>query len=304
MVIDMDKVGIPRSLFYYYHGEIWKNFLENLNINYIISPNTNKEIMGRGIKVSNDEMCLALKNYLGHIDYLKDKCDYIIVPRICNYKSNNQTCTNFWALYDIVNNMFDINILNYNIDLEKGETLKKGLYKIGKMLGKSTKEIKDAYKKAIYQYELKRSKNIQINLNKLNSKKAKILIVSHPYNTYDNMIGMDIIKYLTNQDIEIVYSDKFDNNITNKLSKKLSKNLYFKYSKESIGSIIYALDKIDGIIFISSFPCAPDSLVNELVMRKIKKPYINLIIDNNSSFTGFETRLESFIDVLRGNIHV
>ena len=64
------------------------------------------------------------------------------------------------------------------------------------------------------------------------------------------------------------------------------------------------MNKIDGIIFVSAFPCAPDSLVNELVMRKIKKPYINLILDNNFSFTALETRLESFIDVLRGNIYV
>ncbi len=300
----MDKIGIPRSLFYYYHGDIWKTFFETLDIPYIISPRTNKEIMERAIKVSNDEMCLALKNYLGHIDYLKDKCNCIIIPRICNYKVNNQTCTNFWAAYDIVNNIFDINILNYNIDLEKGETLKKGLYKIGKELGKSHLDIKKAYKKAIYQYEIKKKKNAEINLNKLKSNKTKILIVSHPYNTYDDEIGKNIIDYLTKENAEIIYSDKFNDKITNKLSQKISKNLYFKYSKESIGALVYCLDKIDGIIFITSFPCAPDSLVNELTMRKIKKPYINLIIDNNATFTGIETRLESFLDVLRGNIHV
>lgn len=303
MVINMDKIGIPRSLFYYYYGDIWKTFFDSLNIPYIVSPNTSKEIMDRGIRVSNDEMCLALKNYLGHVDYLKDKCQYILVPRICNYKVNNQSCTNFWAAYDIVNTLFDIDILNYNVDLEKGETLKKGLYKIGKKLGKNNMEIKKAYRKAIYEYDLKRKKNAQINLSKLNSKKTKILIVSHPYNTYDSTIGGDIIKYLIKENAEVLYSDKFDEKITSKLSEKLSKNLYFKYSKESIGSIIYAKDKIDGIIFISSFPCAPDSLVNELVMRKIKKPHLNLIIDNNSTFTGIETRLESFLDVLRGNIH-
>ena len=30
-------------------------------------------------------MCLSIKNYIGHVDYLKDKCDYILVPRIDNY---------------------------------------------------------------------------------------------------------------------------------------------------------------------------------------------------------------------------
>ena len=86
----MDKVGIPRGLFYYYYGEIWKNFFDNLNISYIISPRTNKDIVSRGSKIANDEMCQALKIYLGHISFLQEKCEYIIVPRIDNFKIDNQ----------------------------------------------------------------------------------------------------------------------------------------------------------------------------------------------------------------------
>lgn len=300
----MDKVGIPRSLFYYYYGDIWECFFDRLNIEYIVSPETNREIMDRGVKTSQDEMCLAFKTYLGHIDYLRSKCDYILVPRICNYKSNNQTCTNFLAAYDIVNNLMDMKVLNYNIDLEKGDTLKRGLFKIGKVFGKKYKEMDKAYKEAMYLHlsNVKR-KNVK-NKERLQSSKTKVLIVSHPYNTYDRMIGFDIIEYLKKKGVEVIFSDSFDGSITAGLSKKLSENLYFKYSKEAIGSIIYAMDKIDGIIFLTSFPCGPDSLVNELVIRKIKKYNINIVIDSMSSFEGIETRLESFLDVIRGNVHV
>lgn len=299
----MDKVGIPRSIFFYYYGEIWKNFLDYLKIPYIISPNTNKEIMDMGLKYSGDEMCLALKTYIGHTAYLKDKCDYLLIPRIDNYGSENQTCTNFLSTYDIIKNIFDIKILNYNINEEKKETLKKGLIKIGIALGKTKKQSKKAYKYAIKKYKETRNREITINTNKLNSKKTKILLVSHPYNIYDDLVGKDIIKYLEKQNIEIIFSDKFDEKTTNKLSKKLSKELYFKYSKENIGSIVYSQNKIDGIIFLSAFPCGPDSLANELVMRKINTPHINLVIDDTSSFTGVETRLESFIDMLKGELN-
>lgn len=299
----MDKVGIPRSIFYYYYGDIWKNFFDYLKIPYIISPNTNKEIMDMGLKYSNDEMCLALKTYIGHCAYLKEKCNYLLIPRIDNYGLENQTCTNFLSAYDIINNIFNINILNYNINLDNKETLKKGLIKIGIELGKTKHESKKAYKYAINKYKEKRKREITINTNKLNSKKTKILLVSHPYNTYDDLIGKEIIKYLEKENIEVIFSDKFDEKITNKLSEKLSKELYFKYSKENIGSIVYSKDKIDGIIFLSAFPCGPDSLVNELVMRKINIPYINLVLDDTSSFTGTETRLESFIDMLKGGFN-
>ena len=299
----MNRVGIPRSLFYYYYKDLWIDFFDSLNIPYIISPNTNKNIMSRGETVANDEMCLSLKNYLGHIDYLKDKCDYILVPRISNFKNNNQTCTNFWAIYDIVKNLFNVNILNYNIDLEKKQTLKKGLFKIGKELNKNNHQIKKAYKYAITKEKKRIKQNHIINQNKLKSKKKKILIVGHPYNLYDELIGKDIIKYLIKNNIEIIYSDKFDSKITNLLSKKISKDLYFKYSKDNLGAIAYSEKDINGVIFISSFPCAPDSLANELAMRKIKLPYLNLVIDNNSPFTGLETRLESFLDMIGGKLN-
>lgn len=299
----MNTVGIPRSLFYYYYKDLWKDFFDALKVPYIISPLTNKNIMDRGIDVANSEMCLSLKNYLGHIDYLKDKCDYILVPRISNFKNDNQTCTNFWSAYDIVKNIFNVNILHYNIDIEKGQTLKKGLYKIGKTLNKKHSQIKKAYKYAIIREKKRIKKNHQINQNKLKLKKTKILIVGHPYNIYDELIGKDIIKYLIKNDIEVIYSDKFNHKITNPLSKEISKDLYFKYSKDNLGAIAYCKKQINGVIFISSFPCAPDSLVNELAMRKIKIPYLNLVIDDNSSFTGLETRLESFLDMLGGKLN-
>ena len=297
----MDKVGIVRSLFYYYYKDIWESFFKYLNISYIVSPKTTEEILKKGSALAIDEMCLAMKVYLGHIDYLKDKCEYILVPRIDNYNSDNQTCTNFLSAYDIVNNLFNIKILNYNINLENHETLKKGLLDIGLKLGKSKKEIIKAYKYALCKYKEKRTREVSLNINKLNSSKKKILIVSHPYNIYDDLIGNNIIKYLENNDISVIFSDKFDN--VNKLSKEISEELYFKYSKDNLGALVYALDKIDGVIFISCFPCGPDSLANEMAFRKINIPYINLILDDSSSFTGIETRLESFIDVLKGGIY-
>lgn len=299
----MKTVGIPRSLFYYYYKDLWEDFFNALNISYVVSPKTNNLIMNKGLKIADSEMCLSLKNYLGHIDYLKDKCDYILVPRISNFKNDNQTCTNFWAAYDIIKNLFDIKILNYNIDLEKGQTLKKGLYKIGKTLNKKPFQIKRAYKYAITKEKKRLKKNHQINQNKLKLKKTKILLVGHPYNLYDELIGKDIIKYLIKNNIEIIYSDKFNPKITGPLSKKISKDLYFKYSKDNLGAIIYCQNQINGLIFISSFPCAPDSLANELAMRKIKIPYLNLVIDDSTSFTGIETRLESFLDMLGGKLN-
>lgn len=297
--MDKIKIGIPRSLYYYYFGYLYNNFFKYLNCEVIMSPKTNNEIMDLGIKYSNDEMCLSLKNYIGHVAYLIDKVDYIVIPRIDNYRDTNQTCTNFLAIPDIINNLFNVKILNYNIDLENHDTEYRGFLEMGRVLNKTHKEIKYAYFRSKIESSNKTDRLIRNNMYNLLSKKIKILLVGHPYNLYDELIGKPIIDYLQKNNIEIIYSNQFDDKKTNELSYNLSKEIYFKYNKENIGSIELAKTNIDGVIFISAFPCGPDSLVNELVMRKISLPYLNIIIDDLNSNIGLETRLESFIDILR-----
>ena len=293
--MDKIKIGIPRGLFYYYHGQFLKDFFEYLDFQVIVSPKNNPEIVSKGIEFSSDEMCLSLKNFLGHVSYLSDKCDYLLMMRIVNYGTFDQTCTNFCAIYDLVNNLFDIDILNINIDVNNQETLKLGLMKICKYF---KKDFNTAYDYALNK-EINRKKQLEKeNILKLKNKNKKVLIVGHPYNVYDELVGKPIIKFLEKEDVTVIYSDRFDSDITNSLSKKISKNLFWKYSKENIGAVSLTENMIDGVIFISSFPCGPDSLVNELVMRKISKPYLNIIVDDINSNAGLETRLESFIDIL------
>ncbi len=282
-------------MYYYYFSDFWVNFFEYLKVDLIISPHTNKTIMDLGIKYSQDEMCLSMKNFIGHVAYLDGKCDYILIPRIDNYGIDSQTCTNFLAMYDIINNLFNVRLLNYNIDYKNNKTILKGLIKIGKVLGISNHDIKNAYDYAVVKESKIKKARVLANLRNLRSDKKKILLVGHPYNIYDKLIGEPIVNMLKNLNIEIIYSDLF---FTKDEYSKYSKGLYWKYGKDNISSIARCIDKIDGIIFLSSFPCGPDSLVNELVMRKLNKPYINIIVDDIESSGGIETRLESFVDIV------
>ena len=297
-------LGIPRGLFYYYYKDIWINYFNELGIKVVISPKTNKEIINLGMKNSTDEMCISLKNYIGHVAYLKDKCNYILIPRIDNYGTLNQTCTNFLSIYDYLNNILDINILNYNININNKETEKKGLIDIAIKLGISKKRACQAYEIAsIKNNKIKKARRI-VNNNKLTSNKLKILFVSHTYNTYDEFIGIPIIKLLESMNIEIIFSDQFDSKLSNNKVNILSNNLYWKYSREMLGSIVLANNKINGIIFLSTFPCGLDSLANELVMRKLNIPYLNLVIDDLDSLSGIETRMESFIDIIHEKVRI
>ena len=292
------RLGIPRGLFYYFYGDMWISFFEKLNIDYVVSPETNREIKELGNKYSTDEMCLSMKNYIGHVAYLSNICDYVLVPRIDNYGKFQQTCTNFLACYDIINNLFDVKIVNYNINYEDGESLEKAFFSIGKFFGKKNREIKDAFVYCRAKYSKKLKKKICDNMNNLYKDGKKILIASHPYNTYDATIGKPIIDYLKEVGCIIIYSDLFDRKECNLNADNLSDGLYWKYSREIIGSIELCKDKVDGIVFLSTFPCGLDSLVNEVVIRKLNKKCLNIVVDDMDAFAGIETRLESFVDIL------
>ena len=263
-----------------------------------MSPDTNKEIIELGKKYSTDESCLSLKIFLGHVKYLINKCDYILIPRINSLKKNESMCTNFSCLYDLVNNTFNIKILNFNIDIEKNEDELYAFLCIGRELKISKLKIIKAY---VY------AKNIVNEIEKykylkqdsiLKKDKLKILVSGHTYNLNDNFIGKPLINYLKNMNINVITTDQLKSNENS--YKNISTDLYWTYNKELLSVISDYKDKVDGIILVTTFPCGPDSLCNEMVIRKIKDvPIITIIIDELNNDAGLITRLESFVDILK-----
>lgn len=298
-------IGIPRAMLYYRYGVLWETFFHELNCDVIISEETNKKILNDGINFSIDESCLPSKIYMGHIYSLIDKCDYILIPRVADYSKKNVVCVKFNALYDIVKNTFEgVNILDYNIDSRNRCYEKKGFISIGKILKKSYFETLAAYRKAKRAQE-NSEKKLNILQNKIleNNDKLKILVLSHPYNVYDKLIGSPIIDFIKQSDGIPVFADRADRNECITMSEAFSKSLYWIYNKELIGAIKLLENKIDGIILLTAFPCGPDSLVNELLIRKIKKiPTINIILDELQGEAGLQTRIESFMDILKERI--
>ena len=288
-------------MLYYYDKDLWIEFFKNLGIDVIISPNTNKKIVDSGTKLAPSEACLSLKIYLGHIIELKDKCDYILIPRLYSLKMNEQVCTNFNALYDLVNNLFDVNILNYNVDISTKNYQLLGFLSIGEQLGFSYIKSYKAYKYAekIKRMKQKKQELLQQKEIEENKDKIKILLAGHPYNLYDSLIGKSVIDFLKGNNITILYSDKINHELVDEECRKISTDIHWTHNKEIVASTKYYEDIVDGIILISSFPCGPDSLMNEQISHKIKKvPIITLIFEDLNNDAGIITRLESFIDIL------
>ena len=280
------KIGIPRALMYYRYGVLWKNFFEILGCKVILSPETNRQIVELGINNTIDECCLSYKIYVGHVLHLSNICDYVLISRICDYGRKDKVCTRLNSTYDDIKHKIPIDqILDYDIEYTKFKFPIIGFIKLGFKFTKNPIKILYSYFKA---------------KNKLLKNNKKILILSHFYNIQDKFVSKYITEYLENNNIIPIYSNKLDRNITKDFSLYFSNTLYWKYSKEMIGSLYYTKNMIDGIIFISTYPCGIDSLVNNLAILKNKElPILNLVIDENVTELSLETKLESFVDILK-----
>lgn len=131
------------------------------------------------------------------------------------------------------------------------------------------------------------------------SSNLKILLAGHPYNLYDELIGKTITNFLKENNVTILYSNRINHTLIEEEYKKIAPDIHWTHNKEIVASTKYYEDLVDGIILISSFPCGPDSLMNEQISHKIKKiPLITLLFEDLNNEAGIITRLESFIDIL------
>lgn len=299
----MYKIGIPRAFLYHKYHVLWESFFDALNIEYIISPDTNKQIIDAGTSLAIDEACLSSKVYLGHVDWLVDRCDRILVPRISNYGSAGTVCTKFEAIYDVVKNTFrdrDIKLLNYNLDPRNSEKELKAFLGLGKMLGKKKPAVMLAYLLAKQAEKTARQIEEHDQNSILHKPGIKLLIVAHRYNVCDKWIGEPVLKILEEMNAVPIIADHANSREALARSAEISETLPWAFNKELAGAVAMLKNQVDGIILMSTFPCGPDSLANEILLRRVKdKPVLNLVLDGQEGRAGLETRLESFIDIIK-----
>ena len=294
------KIGIPRALLYYRYHVLWNAFFQELGIETVISPHTNKTLMDAGSHYAIDENCLSSKLFFGHVSALEGKCDAVFVPRIANYGKDGVMCSRFEGLYDMAVNTFrdhDIDFVTCNVDIQQKCPEEQAYIMLGVSLGASEAKAREAYQKSYQAWQAAQKAHIAEEESRLHDDRIKILVVGHSYNLYDEYIGKPILKGIEQLDAVPICSDAVDLKQAQEDSLNICKSVPWIMSRELLGSIAKYHNDVDGIILLTAFPCGPDSMINEMIIRRIKdRPILNLLLDSQDGNAGIETRLESFID--------
>ncbi len=297
------KIGIPRALLYYRCSVLWETFFRELGMETVVSPHTNKNLLDAGNYYAIDENCLSSKLYLGHVAALEGMCDRVFVPRVANYGKDGILCTRFEAMYDMCTNTFrskDISFISCDVDIQQKKPEAEAYIRMGMELGFPRQKAETAWQKAVQAREADQKQKLKAQEAALDTDKIKVLVAGHTYNLYDEYIGKPILRGIERLDALPVCSDAIDPVQAQEDSRHICDNVPWIMSRELLGAIWKYHDAIDGIILITAFPCGPDSMINEMIIRRIKdRPILNLLLDSQDGSAGVDTRLESFIDIIR-----
>ncbi|KKK45561.1 hypothetical protein LCGC14_0853600 [marine sediment metagenome] len=321
------KVGIPRALHFYRYFPFWKKLLEELDCELVLSPPTNKKIVEAGVTHGFGELCIPVKIYYGQVlKLLRDHpdLDYLFVPRYVAEVKEAFFCPKFISLPDIIKILPGVpKILNFEVNV-KEFPIATSVIELGKELGKTQNQSLKAYREAQkyfgeYHTFLRNDAPVNHALRlvernrpftfpkKKDEGDLRFLLLGHAYNIFDTFINLDFQKKLRDQGANVLTIENLPESIF-RVPVIINKRLrnYWRHEEEIMQAIRYFLTKgrneIDGVIFLISFACGPDSLISELIMRDMRVvglPFLEIIMDEHSGEAGLLTRVESFVEMIR-----
>lgn len=317
-------IGIPKALMFYRYFPLWKVFFEELGWRVIVSDGLGR----RGNPIYFEDSCLPMKLLVNHSVTLKERVDYLFVPRLVSLHRSYIMCPKFRGAPDIVRLAIDgsVAILDEIVDLRtKRHSMLSSMVETGRRIGAGREESREAFQKA-EQFFLNFQKGWEERINRLPMRqffdleisvspptegekgegdRFRVAFIGHPYNLLDTDVNKDILSLARSLEMRIILPEILSEKEIDTQVSDLSKEIYWSSGREIVGSLFHFLSGgVDGVVFLTSFKCGIDALLQEFIRRRLKMrkgtstPLLILSLDEHSGREGLTTRLEAFKDVM------
>lgn len=294
------RVGLPQGLMYYQYGIVLERFLTELGAEVVLSGETSRQTLDCGSVL--DEMCLPSKVFFGHVCHLRDKVDYLFLPRIVSISQGQYTCPKIIGMSDVLkSNAGKLPpIIDINVNMrQKSRQLYQAIVAAGRIFGQGVVASLCAWVRA-WQY---RRRPALLPLSE--DGRPRVAVIGHPYILYDRQVSLDVLGRLNRLGIQVLTPEMVKESDVNKAAARLEKKLYWSSAYTVSGAALALMrssQPISGIIFLTCFACGPDALIGEIIRQQAQHlniPCMQLSLDEHTAEAGLVTRLEAFTDMIK-----
>jgi len=287
------------------YTDMFMEFFRDLGLNAMKPPEISARTIKLGVKYSPDMICYPFKVTLGNfIECLEADATDLIMYNSCGTCRYRQ----YYIIQDLI--MKDLNYKFTMHQLRPRQLLKdlkklnpeNSYLKIIRVIRKHWKKIK----------ELEDAYHGEIDPNDIN-----IGVVGEIFTVLEPRVNMQVVAKLKKGGVKVHSYVNVRHLITDSFGfNKFKKNENFKAARmyldggtlgghgvENIRDTIYFVkSKIDGIVHLLPLSCMPETTI-EPVLNKIcyeaNIPILRLSIDETNSELNMETRLETFVELIK-----
>ena len=321
------KVGIPRGLLFNDFSPLFIPFFKYLGIKTVISDETNRKIINRGLEIVPAEYCFPTKVAYGHVDNLLKKLkkdDFIFIPHIAStgeptgsYKYS-VTCPWTQSAPDLMKSALKLtkeglnleNLVSPSLFFDWGlnhieDQMKKAVAK----MGYSTKNVRAALQEGLVnkkKFDKKieeKTKEVFDSIKKYKKNEPAFLVMARPYTAYDANVNNNIVNKILDAGylaipLEFAPIGSID------ISKQMPKMYWIQGQKKL--AAIELLNKNKNLfgIDITYFACGPDTQINQQMRCRTQKPFLTVEMDEHTGDAGIDTRLQAFFNTVKSYLGI
>jgi len=312
-------VHIPHTLVNYTYYPLWRRFFALLGYETRLSaPYTTVEVREESARLATGDFCYPAKVAIGHAVTLFDTNAVVFHPYYISERQQMATAFSFFCPYvesnpSVIRSFAERSGRSAPRFMTPVIDLRLPVERISKMLHEALstelpvkrKEVARAFETAYRAWNTIsgriRQEGEAIVADLLSRGEPVFVIVGRPYTIYDRGVNLGIPEAIAAMGYHVVPIDMLDLDVAS-LAKTNYYNLFWNYGQR----IVAAAKRVRAtegmfLIYLTNFNCGPDSFLLSYVEEEMKgKPMLILELDEHDSDGGYRTRVEAFMDVIRG----
>ncbi|MDO4487126.1 MAG: acyl-CoA dehydratase activase-related protein [Bacillota bacterium] len=311
------RLGIPRGYFYYDYYLFIETLFHDSETELVFGEPNNEEIMQSGIALTVDEACLPIKLMAGQVSSLINDCDIILIPRIMKDLAGRWLCPKLLGLPELMTSavVSDKIYVTEPVHFNNKNRTRECFWKLCRKTGMKRTRFNNAFEKAFGRiadvYAGRNNMHVEASWEFIPEEPGpdeillpntvNVLLAGHCYNIYDKFTNFNIMKKLDTLGIGAMTEGSVPHSEMEICIKKsgLIKEPFWEAFVRILGTALYMRDKVDGILYLSSFSCGLDAMIIEMLKSRVSDlPIMVVKIDEHRGEAGLDTRLEAFADLL------